>query len=284
MANTVAVVLLNAEGDQFNASLIADGQSGGQIASMLLYDRIKASLIKRNMTSSILVYFVADRLQSVSLPREKWEAFLTGFGKTKNPCFVIDPLDSSSSLRITRLSSLSLCSHSRLLTDFPLIELLDLFLPLSSTATVYLGSLDTSKLYPYLITLPPLKKNKVTLLSTITVAPCYRGLEEKGWIKIDRGVEGLFGELLMPEIAGRSWRGDGEEEEEEEVEVKGKGKAKESEKKDEKGRVEPEETWKETEEASPVTSNSRRVIPSGLVWDVDSDVSTLPSSSAAKQS
>lgn len=92
---------------------------------MLLYDRIKASLIKRNMTSSILVYFVAfvffslsylstvvelmvrieahsDRLQSVSLPREKWEAFLSGFGKTKNPCFVIDPLDSSSSLRITR--------------------------------------------------------------------------------------------------------------------------------------------------------------------------------------
>lgn len=223
----------------------------------------------------------SDRLQSVSLPREKWDAFLTGFGKTKNPCFVIDPLDSSSSLRITRLSSLSLFSHSRLPADSPFIELLDLFLPLSSTATVYLGSLDTSKLYPYLITLPPLKKNKVTLLSTVTVAPCYRGLEEKGWIKVERGVEGLFGELLMPEIAGRLWRG--EEEEEEEEEMKGKGKAKESEKKKEKGRVELEEVWKETEE-SPVASNSRRVIPTGLVWDVDSDVSTLPYSSAAKQS
>lgn len=156
-----------------------------------------------------------------------------------------------------------------------------MFLPLSSTATVYLGSLDTSKLYPYLITLPPLKKNKLTLLSTITVAPCYRTLEEKGWIKVERGVEGLFGELLMPEIAGRLWRGEEGEGEEEEKELRGKGKAKESENKEEKGRVELEEIWKETEE-SPVTSNSRRVIPSGLVWEVDSDVSprSLPPSRA----
>ena len=86
MSDSLSVVLLNAEGDQvssrsffslarppinapyspipvkqFNASLIADGEQGGQQAATHLYHRVKASLARSGTptSSSLVVYPVA---------------------------------------------------------------------------------------------------------------------------------------------------------------------------------------------------------------------------------
>lgn len=75
------------------------------------------------------------------------------------------------------------------------LEILDLYLPLESTSSILLGSLHDNSLYSYVIGLPPQHKNKLTLISTINVAPCYRQLVNEGWFKASTEFESLFGEL-----------------------------------------------------------------------------------------
>ncbi|GAA5857432.1 hypothetical protein JCM5353_004519 [Sporobolomyces roseus] len=240
MSDSLSVVLLNAEGDQFNASLIADGEQGGQQASIHLYHRVKASLARSGIptSSSLVVYLVADRKKSLSIPQSRVTSFLTGFASTENNCYVVEPIPSASRIK----------------------QLLDLYLPLSSTSSILLASLHNNDLYPYLLSLPIDLKLKITFLSTVTIAPSYRHLSNEGWFKTSREFEDLFGGLLSPDVAARIWDIGQLEKEAETIEI-------------EVGKV---QNWVHqsfaSEEDQIVASTSRHSpIASGLIWDAPSD-------------
>ncbi|GAA5885682.1 hypothetical protein JCM16303_003112 [Sporobolomyces ruberrimus] len=176
MSDSVSVVLLNAEGDQFNASFVADGKAGGERASECFYTLAKDRLVKREgQETNLVVYLVADRASDSAIPEKRIEAFYEGFASAGKLSFVVEPIDSSPSCRIE--------------------QILDLYLPLESTSSILLGSLHDNSLYSYVIGLPPQHKNKLTLISTINVAPCYRQLVNEGWFKASTEFESLFGEL-----------------------------------------------------------------------------------------
>lgn len=46
-------------------------------------------------------------------------------------------------------------------------------------------------------------KNKITLVSTVSVAPCFRQLVTEGWFKASTEFETLFGGFLTPEVAAK---------------------------------------------------------------------------------
>ncbi|GAA5993441.1 hypothetical protein JCM5350_000094 [Sporobolomyces pararoseus] len=235
MSENLSIVVLNAEGDQFNASLIAQGKPGGVQASTCLY-----SIASEN-----------DRKKSFTFPDKRVEAFFDGFSSTENPAFVVEPIDSNSFLRVT--------------------QLLDLYLPLTSVSSVYLGSIHTSQLYPYLISLPPQQKNKITFLSTVTVAPCYRQLQRDGWFKgrIETVFENLFGQLLTPQVAAKMLWDSVEVDSNQDGVVEG---GKDIWSSSSTMTMELNETnWRA--EDNPISSTSKS---SGLIWDQDSD-DDLPS-------
>ncbi|GAA5965657.1 hypothetical protein JCM3765_000916 [Sporobolomyces pararoseus] len=263
MSENLSIVVLNAEGDQFNASLIAEGKQGGVQASTSLYSIASEKLIGN---SSLIVYLVADRKKSFTFPDKRIEAFFEGFSSTENPAFVVEPIDSNSFLRV--------------------IQLLELYLPLSSVSSIYLGSIHTSQLYPFLISLPFSQKQKINFLSTVTIAPCYKqsllqqgssnggGFNHKSVVNV---FENLFGGFLTPDVAAKMlW---------DSVEVGGKGKEKE-----ESGGGSGRDIWSSSTtttegfmmmnetnwraEDNPMISSTSKT--SRLIWDADSD-DDLPS-------
>jgi len=81
-------------------------------------------------------------------------------------------------------------------------ELLKTYIPLKSVSTILLGALHTTDLYSYLKTLPSQYQAKVTLVSTITVAPPYRVLVDSGTVAAWRGLERLFGGMSeLPDLS-----------------------------------------------------------------------------------
>jgi len=88
-------------------------------------------------------------------------------------------------------------------------ELLKTYLPLKSVSTILLGSLHVTDLYSYLRTLPSQYQSKITLVSTITVAPPYRVLVDSGTVEAWRGLERLFGGMSeLPNLSALSLEND----------------------------------------------------------------------------
>ncbi|GAA5906858.1 uncharacterized protein JCM6883_005710 [Sporobolomyces salmoneus] len=250
MSDSLSVLILNAEGDQFNASFIADGKRGGIQASTQLYRLAKERLFRQEgiNDSPLIVYLVADRKKSFTFPDKRIEAFYDGFGSTDDCSFVVEGIESSPFQRVT--------------------QLLDLYLPLESTTSILLGSLHTNQLYPYIISLPPRQKNKITLLSTVSVAPCYRQLVAEGWFKTSTEFENLFGELLTPDVAAKMlWDSVDVVVPEQQQQNKGKERAS-SIGGDDIWSSSAETSWRAEENPSGSLTKS-----SGLIWDEDSDVS-----------
>ncbi|GAA6063298.1 hypothetical protein JCM10212_001417 [Sporobolomyces blumeae] len=177
----------------FNHDLIADGEPGGRAAARLVFakatehlDRVEAS------RPSLVVYFVAARTDTSSLPAKRVEAFLRGFATTSFPSFVVEPVtDGPRHSAIDRIS-----------------QLLDLYLPLESTTSILLGSLHTGDLVKLLKNLPQHLIDKVTLVSTVTVAPACRQLRDERGIRTSHGLESLFGKFLSPDLAATLWSDD----------------------------------------------------------------------------
>ncbi|GAA5826639.1 hypothetical protein JCM5353_004999 [Sporobolomyces roseus] len=188
MVESLAVLLLNAEGDKFNTSFLNDGIKGGETAAELVYTLAKEKVEidnSRDGDTKLIVYLVSNA-HNVTMNSNKNQAFLKGFASTSNPCFVVEPIKvdgtSSASIRI--------------------LELLKTYIPLKSVSTILLGALHTTDLYSYLKTLPSQYQAKVTLVSTITVAPPYRVLVDSGTVAAWRGLERLFGGMSeLPDLS-----------------------------------------------------------------------------------
>ncbi|GAA6018357.1 hypothetical protein JCM11491_005944 [Sporobolomyces phaffii] len=208
-------------------------------------------------STAVIVYLVADRKKSISYPEKRVEAFLRGFGSTSEPSFVVEPINGSPLLRIT--------------------QLLDLYLALESTTSVLLGSLHTNDLCPYLVNLAPEYQHKVTLLDTVTVAPCYRRLGSP--FNSSREFESLFGELLTPDVAAKMlWDSVDPAEVGRDRETKHKNDGDDNKDNGPAGggrdiRSHDATSWRAEDNpfpttAAPVASTSQT---SRLIWDVDSD-------------
>ncbi|GAA5889413.1 hypothetical protein JCM6882_000736 [Rhodosporidiobolus microsporus] len=74
-------------------------------------------------------------------------------------------------------------------------ELLSRYLPLPTTALIFLASLHTNYLATYLSGLPSNLRAKIVLLDTVTIAPKIRRLVDEGLFKVSQAAKGLFGDL-----------------------------------------------------------------------------------------
>ncbi|GAA5947271.1 hypothetical protein JCM10213_001208 [Rhodosporidiobolus nylandii] len=175
---SLAVVLLQAEGDQFNDSLIQQREEGGRLAAAELHRILGKEVASAGEGGELLVYLVADgRKLSRSSRPTSLEAFLQGLAGAAEPTVVASPCEGHGG------------SAERIL------QLLSLYLPLGSTSRIFLGGLHTNYLAEYLEGLPAELRGKVTLLSTVTVAPKIRKLVSDGYFAYSDALEGLFGEL-----------------------------------------------------------------------------------------
>ncbi|GAA5975344.1 hypothetical protein JCM5350_006442 [Sporobolomyces pararoseus] len=163
MGDSLVVVLLNAEGDKFNASYLASGVKGGKLAA----EHITALVKAKTLGTKMVVYLVSDNHQNL-IGSGQTQAFLRGFASTSNSCFVVEPIQAhGSTLKTGRV----------------------------------LRSLHNNQLYSYLRNLTPQEQLKITLCSTITVAPPYRVLVDSGTFEAWRGFEPLFGGLAIPDLS-----------------------------------------------------------------------------------
>ncbi|GAA5837004.1 hypothetical protein JCM3766R1_006502 [Sporobolomyces carnicolor] len=172
---SLAVLLLNLEGDKFSASYVSQGATGGKLAArdVVALAREKARDSKDGRDDAI--------------GSGQTRAFLRGFAATANACFVAEPLPQPDA---------TLSASARIL------QLLKLYVPLGACSRILLGSLHSSYLYGYLRTLPTQLQSKISLVSTITVAPPYRVLVDAGTFEAWRGIERLFGRgVPIPDVA-----------------------------------------------------------------------------------
>ncbi|GAA6007242.1 uncharacterized protein JCM10292_003953 [Rhodotorula paludigena] len=173
----LAVVLLNAEGDQFNASLVAQGKEGGKAAATELHRLTKEELLGENGGETLIQLVAPSRDGSFVAGDATFDRFLAGFASAPELCQISLPLEDSRG------------SFGRVL------QLLMLNLPLASVSTIFLGSLHTDYLAPYLDGLPPRLRSKICLLKTVTVAPAFRQLVDDGLFRMSDALEGVFGEV-----------------------------------------------------------------------------------------
>ncbi|GAA5916839.1 hypothetical protein JCM8208_006999 [Rhodotorula glutinis] len=177
--NKLAVVLLNEEGDRFNASSIAQGQLGGRAAADELHRIARAEVASAGGgTGEAVVHLVtctyAGSSSTKVAAQDQW---LSGFGSSGQLCHLSLPLDDGRG------------AAGRIL------QLLTLYLPLASVSTIFLGSIHTDYLAPYLEGMPPRLRAKITLVETVTVAPGVQDLVQSGLLKITSAFKGLFGEM-----------------------------------------------------------------------------------------
>ncbi|BGP42134.1 hypothetical protein JCM10449v2_006137 [Rhodotorula kratochvilovae] len=175
----LAVVLLNAEGDQFNASSIAQGEAGGRAAAEELHRLARQEVAASGDGGGEAVVHLVTRSKE-GLPfvggaaHERW---LAGFASAPKLCHISLPLDDSRG------------GAGRIL------QLLTLYLPLASISTIFIGSLHTNYLAPYLEGLPPRLRSKICLLETVTVAPDVHMLVVEGLFRTTKVFKSLFGEM-----------------------------------------------------------------------------------------
>ncbi|GAA5885640.1 hypothetical protein JCM16303_003094 [Sporobolomyces ruberrimus] len=174
--DSLAVLLLNAEGDKFKRSYLTQGAQGGKIVAERVCKLAKDKLDSEKEGTRLIVYFVST-IEDNAIGSGQTRAFLRGFASTGHSCFVVEPL----------VANGSPSSSGRIL------QLLKLYVPLKSVSTILLGSLHNTQLYGYLRNLPPHQQMKITLVSTITVAPPFRVLVDSATFEAWRGLEALFG-------------------------------------------------------------------------------------------
>ncbi|GAA5960223.1 hypothetical protein JCM3765_002508 [Sporobolomyces pararoseus] len=180
MGDSLAVVLMNAEGDKFNASYLAGGVKGGKLAA----EHITALAKEKTLGAKVIVYLVSDNHHNL-IGSGQTQAFLRGFASTSNSCFVVEPIQ----------------AHGSTLKTGRVLQLLQIYTPLKNVTEILLGSLHNNQLYSYLRNLSPQEQKKFTLCSTITVAPPYRVLVDSGTFEAWRGFEPLFGGLAIPDVS-----------------------------------------------------------------------------------
>ncbi|GAA5916837.1 hypothetical protein JCM8208_006998 [Rhodotorula glutinis] len=156
--NKLAVVLLNEEGDQLNASSIAQGQPGGRAAADELHRIARAEVASAGGgTGEAVVHLVtctyAGSSSTKVAAQDKW---LSGFGSSGQLCHLSLPLD-----------------DGRGAAGW-ILQLLTLYLPLAASAA---------------------PAAKITLVETVTVAPGVHDLVQSGLLKITSAFKGLFGEM-----------------------------------------------------------------------------------------
>ncbi|GAA5906789.1 uncharacterized protein JCM6883_005692 [Sporobolomyces salmoneus] len=182
MGESIAVLLLNAEGDKFSASYLTEGARGGKLAAEHVYALAREKT--KGSSTKLIVYLVSDGHDN-AIGSGQTKAFLRGFASTENSCFVVEPLRQANGLP---------SASARIL------QLLKLYVPLKTVSTILLGSLHNAHLYGYLRALPTTDQAKITLVSTISVAPPYRVLVDGNSFVAWRGLEGLFGGLSLPDL------------------------------------------------------------------------------------
>ncbi|GAA6006142.1 hypothetical protein JCM11491_002046 [Sporobolomyces phaffii] len=184
MSEELAVVLLNAEGDKFNAAYLTEGGKGGRTAAEHVSALVKQRINSGNRGTKVVVYLVSHGLDN-TIGSGQTKAFLRGFASTAEACFVVEPLTldgvTSASARV--------------------LQLLQLYVPLKAVANIFVGSLHNTYLYSYLRNLAPHYQYKLTLVSTITVAPPYRVLVDSGTVEAWRGLEPVFGGFAIPDMS-----------------------------------------------------------------------------------
>ncbi|GAA6062542.1 hypothetical protein JCM10212_004308 [Sporobolomyces blumeae] len=173
MKERLAVLVLDAEGDRFNACYTSEGELGGRQAAelvcLLTDEMLKEATSDDNV--KLAVYLVSTDSTASS-------DFLRGFASTPNNCVVVQAEADDATARIA--------------------QLVDLYLPLESVAFVLVGSLNSDALFSSISALSPTRRSKVVLVSTIDVAPAWRNLAKQGQVQTWRGIEDLFGGTTPP--------------------------------------------------------------------------------------
>ncbi|GAA6031617.1 hypothetical protein JCM8097_006551 [Rhodosporidiobolus ruineniae] len=172
--SALAIALLHAEGDQFNASIVQEGEKGGRTAAREVH-----RLLKREIEggADLVVYHVADHGGCSFGNSSAFASFLRGFSSADEPSFLAAPTEGPGG-SVNRIT-----------------QLLFLNLPLTSISHIFLGSLHTNLLATYLEGVPTQLCGKITLLETVTIAPRVRSLVTEGHFRSTRALQGLFGEL-----------------------------------------------------------------------------------------
>ncbi|GAA5856812.1 hypothetical protein JCM9279_002025 [Rhodotorula babjevae] len=189
--NKLTVLLLNEEGDRFNASSIAQGHQGGRAAADELHRIARAEVSSAGGgTGEAVVHLVtcayAGSSSTKVAAQDQW---LSGFGSSGQLCHLSLPLDDGRG------------AAGRIL------QLLTLYLPLASVSTIFLGSLHTDYLAPYLEGMPPRLRAKITLVETVTLAPGIKDLVDSGLLKMTSAFKGLFGEMAAADDVKVDWMG-----------------------------------------------------------------------------
>ncbi|GAA5856814.1 hypothetical protein JCM9279_002026 [Rhodotorula babjevae] len=187
----LTVLLLNEEGDQFNASSVAQGHLGGRAAADELHAVARAQVASAGGgTGEAVVHLVtcayAGSSSTKVAAQDQW---LSGFGSSSQLCHLSLPLDDGRG------------ASGRIL------QLLTLYLPLASVSTIFLGSLHTDYLAPYLEGMPPRLRAKITLVETVTLAPGIKDLVDSGLLKMTSAFKGLFGETDGADELKVDWTG-----------------------------------------------------------------------------